>query len=268
MKLTARNNSPLISIIVAVYNGHKTFQQCIDSISQQSYQNKEVLVIDGGSIDGTKDLIIANRKNLSYFISEPDNGVYDAWNKGLVRSKGEWICFLGADDYFLDRNCLQYIAHKLARLNQSINIAYGKIYVIDENCKKIRVLGEPWDSIKNKFKYKMCIPHPGSMHRKSLFDKYGLFNPLFRVAGDYEFLLRFLIHEKAFFMGNRVLVAMRNNGLSNDKKLMPLIIKEVRMAHKFNNVKGYNLIALFSFLKYGLKSALSLLNNTPQKNDI
>src|SRR3990172_6849742 len=98
--------APLISIIVAVYNGKATLQQCIDSVAQQTYPNKELVIIDGGSNDGTVELLEKNRSKFSYWISEPDRGIYNAWNKGLVQAHGEWVCFLGADDYLWDATVL------------------------------------------------------------------------------------------------------------------------------------------------------------------
>ena len=91
---------PLITIIIAVFNGAKTLQQCIDSVAQQSYPNKELIIIDGGSKDGTLDLLKANSEKIDYWVSETDNGIYNAWNKGLAQANGDWICFLGADDFF------------------------------------------------------------------------------------------------------------------------------------------------------------------------
>ena len=90
--------TPLVSIIIAVYNGANTLQDCLDSIKQQTYQNIELIIIDGGSTDATIDVLNEYDAQISYWISEPDDGIYNAWNKGVVQAKGEWICFLGADE--------------------------------------------------------------------------------------------------------------------------------------------------------------------------
>ena len=90
---------PKISIIVAVYNSKKTLQRCIDSVFSQTYPHKELIIIDGGSTDGTVDILRANNDKITYWKSEPDNGIYQAWNKALDHAKSDWICFLGADDY-------------------------------------------------------------------------------------------------------------------------------------------------------------------------
>jgi glycosyltransferase involved in cell wall biosynthesis len=89
----------MISVIVAVFNGAKTLQQCIDSVAGQTYPHKELIVIDGGSIDGTREILEGDATKLAYWVSEPDRGIYHAWNKALARARGDWICFLGADDY-------------------------------------------------------------------------------------------------------------------------------------------------------------------------
>ncbi|MGZ8195151.1 MAG: glycosyltransferase, partial [Methylosarcina sp.] len=81
---------PLISIVVAVYNGREVLQQCVDSIASQTYKNKELIVIDGGSKDGTVDLLMKNQDRIGYWLSEPDKGIYNAWNKALPKVRGEW----------------------------------------------------------------------------------------------------------------------------------------------------------------------------------
>ena len=90
---------PLISIVVSVFNGADTLQQCIDSVTDQTYPAVELIVIDGGSTDGTREILLRNASKLAYWVSEPDRGIYHAWNKALVHAQGDWISFLGADDY-------------------------------------------------------------------------------------------------------------------------------------------------------------------------
>jgi len=88
---------PSITAIVAVFNGVDTLQQCIDSVAQQSYPAKELIVIDGDSKDGTVELLKASQEKINYWVSEPDSGVYNAWNKGLAKANGDWIFSLGSD---------------------------------------------------------------------------------------------------------------------------------------------------------------------------
>ena len=107
------NSTPLISVVIAVYNGKATLQQCLDSVTQQTYSHVELIVIDGGSTDGTVDLIRANAQKIAYWISEPDRGIYNAWNKALAQAKGDWICFLGADDYLWNAQVIERMAEQL-----------------------------------------------------------------------------------------------------------------------------------------------------------
>lgn len=235
MKPTNQSNAPpLISVIVAVFNGAKTLQQCIDSVARQTYPNKELIIIDGGSKDGTADLLEANREQIDYWISEPDRGIYSAWNKGLARAQGEWVCFLGADDYFWDVRVLERMAEQLEKLPPDIRVAYGQIMLLNNNEKNLHTIGEPWQKAKERFKQVMSIPHPGLMHRRSLFEQHGNFDESFRIAGDYELLLRELKTAEAVFIPDIITVAMRQGGLSSKASNAIYAMKEARRAQKMH----------------------------------
>ncbi len=207
--------APLISIIVAVFNGAGTLQQCIDSVTQQTYPHKELIVIDGGSKDGTPDLLNANRDKIAYWISEPDSGIYNAWNKALMQAKGEWICFLGADDYLWDAQVLERMAEQLAKIPPEIRVAYAQIMKLSVDGKELDTEGEPWPKAKERFRQQyMTIPHPAVMHRRSLFEKHGRFDESFRIAGDYELLLRELKTGDAVFIPGIITTGVRAGGIS------------------------------------------------------
>ena len=227
-------STPLISIVVAVYNGAKTIQQCVDSISHQTYPNKELIIIDGGSLDGTVELLKSNQENIAYWISEPDRGIYNAWNKGVSQTKGEWICFLGADDYFWDVRVLDQVVSQLATISPKINVAYGKIMLLGSDDEKLYAIGKPWGAVKNHFKQLMSIPHPGLMHRTSLFRKYGNFDEAFRIAGDYEFLLRELKSNDAMFMPKLITAGMRQGGVSSHPTNAVETMREIRIAQRMH----------------------------------
>jgi len=225
---------PLISIIVAVYNGKGTLQQCIDSVAQQTYPNKELIIIDGGSKDGTVELLEENRNKFSYWISEPDRGIYNAWNKGLAQAQGEWICFLGADDYFWDATVLERMAMQLEMLPESVRVAYGQIMLISDDGQSPRPKGEPWGEVKELFKQFMFIPHLGTMHRRSLFEQHGKFDESFRIAGDYELLLRELKTGDAVFIPDIITVGQRLGGISTDTTNYLKTLREVRRAQRMH----------------------------------
>lgn len=178
---------PIISIVVAVFNGAKTLQQCLDSIINQSYQHKEIIVIDGGSTDGTPDVIKVNQERISFYISEPDKGIYDAWNKALKKVNGEWVAFLGVDDIFLP-NALQYYAdYILAHENETFDYVSSRVNLVNGE-KFIRTVGKPWSW--NTFRRYMNVSHVGSLHNKHLYRKYGVYDTTYKICADYELLLR------------------------------------------------------------------------------
>jgi len=226
----SHESEPLISIIVAVYNSKATLQQCIDSVTHQTYPNRELIIIDGGSNDGTVELLEDNRNKLSYWVSEPDNGIYNAWNKGLAHAKGEWICFLGADDYFWDNTVLGRMVPQLARLPGNIRVAYGQVMMVGNDGEIIRAYDKSWEQAKVPFRAGSNIPTVGLMYRKSLFEYRGLFDDSFRIAGDYELLLRELMTGDAVFISNVITAGMRKGGISTTKTNHKLVRREVYRA--------------------------------------
>lgn len=227
-------SAPLISIIIAVFNGDTTLQQCIDSVAQQTYPNKELIIIDGGSQDGTVDVLRVNQEKIAYWISEPDRGIYNAWNKGLVQTKGEWICFLGADDYFWDARVLECMARQLEKIPAGIRVAYGRLMIVNAHGESLYPIGESWQKVKERFKQVMCIPHTSTMHRRSLFEQHGKFDESFRIAGDYELLLRELKSADAFFIQNCIVAAMRVGGISSVPANSLLVLRETRRATRMH----------------------------------
>jgi glycosyltransferase involved in cell wall biosynthesis len=230
----SHESAPLISIIVAVFNGVKTLQQCIDSVAKQTYPNKELIIIDGGSNDGTVDLLWANEEQISYWVSEPDQGIYNAWNKGLAQAQGEWICFLGADDFFWELQVLERISTQLEKLPASIQVAYGQTMLISMDGESLYSVGEPWEKIKERFLQVMCINHQGVMHRRGLFEQHGKFDESFHIAGDYELLLRELKKSDASFIPGTIFVAMRQGGISSKPENTLLAMKELRRAQRMH----------------------------------
>jgi len=231
-----QNSTSLITIIIAVFNGRDTLQQSINSIAQQTYPNKELIVIDGGSTDGTVDLLRANNKIINYWISEPDQGIYNAWNKALLKADGEWICFLGADDYFWSPHVLEQMNKTLKNLSTDIRIAYGQIMLLSEDRKELYLSGKPWNNVKKRFKQLMSIPHPGTMHRRSLFEQHGYFDESFRIAGDYELLLRELKTSDAEFIPGLITVAMLQGGISSRPQNSLDQLREVRRAQNLHGL--------------------------------
>ena len=250
-------SKPLITIIIAVFNGAKTLQQCIASVAQQSYANKQLIIIDAGSTDGTVDLLKANNHTINYWVSEPDKGIYNAWNKGLLKAEGEWICFLGADDYFWDIHVLEKMTQELEKLPSEINIVYGQIMLLSENGDEMYVSGEPWLVAKQRFSQVPGIPHTGTMHKRAFFELHGMFDESFRIAGDYEMLLRELKAKDAMFIPNLILAGMRQGGMSSHPKNSLLSMKEIRVAQKMHGYRYPSALWIKALLRVYLRLLLS-----------
>ena len=228
---------PLITVVVAVYNKKATLEQCLDSVILQTYTNIELIVVDGGSSDGTVDVLNHYSSRLAYCISEPDRGIYHAWNKALAQAHGEWVCFLGADDFLWDLQVLSRIVAQLERVPSHINVAYSQVNLIDENDDILYSIGGQWSEVRQGFKQLMCIPHPAVMHRSRLFSKNGNFDESFRVAGDYELLSRELFGNDAFYISDIVFSGMRQGGVSSAPANTLLALREVRAAQRKNGLR-------------------------------
>jgi len=244
-----------ISIIVAVKNGENTLQRCIDSICGQTHRDTELIIIDGHSSDATVDIIKENQSHIAYWESKKDKGVYHAWNKALNHATGEWICFLGADDFFWDKNCLGCMCTYLRSSYPAIRILYGRVNVVSETGEVLYAIGRPWPEIKKRFLQVNCLPHPGLMHHRSIFDDYGKFEDSFVIAGDYELLLRELLHADAKYIP-LTMVGMQHGGLSTLAANSIIGLKEMRKALRMHGVKFPGIHWLLGISKAGLMLAL------------
>ncbi len=205
-------NLPRISILTSTFNSVSTLQRCIDSISAQTYANLEHIIIDNCSEDGTVELLKRNEgsSRLSWWLSEPDKGIYNAWNKALPHCAGEWILFLGSDDQLADKEAIEKVVAELIKLPEEVRVAYGKAAICRGYEDEGRVLGQPWDKAKVALTKGIMIPHVATFHHRSLFELHGNFDDSFRLAGDMEFLCRELLQHDAKFID--VLVTRHYHG--------------------------------------------------------
>jgi glycosyltransferase involved in cell wall biosynthesis len=183
-----------ISIITVCFNSKDFIQQTIDSVAAQTYPNIEHVVIDGGSTDGTVAILEANKHKINY-ISEPDKGIYDAMNKGVKLATGDAIGTLGAGDFYPNNSVISKVAAGFEKYKT--DAIYGdKQYVNPENIEKtVRYWSAGEYKIENWLEGWMP-PHQAFYLRKNAFEKYGLYLPEFRSAGDYELMLRMLYKNK------------------------------------------------------------------------
>lgn len=216
--MCAESRRPLISIITVVLNGAKTLAATIESVHRQTFRDFEYLVLDGGSTDGTIGILERHREHVTHWTSEPDAGIYDAWNKALRRARGEWIAFLGADDTYYPE-ALDSYARAIADLPQSGTHYISSRVHLEKDGKIVRTVGGAWTW--PTFSRFMTVAHVGSLHHRSLFEQYGPFDASYRVCGDYELLLRPRHLLRAAFV-DRVTVKMALGGVSNSNVTLAL----------------------------------------------
>lgn len=191
--------APLISVIIATRNAAADLPRCLDSLRRQSFRDFEVLVADGASTDGTVQLLESSGDIVTWWDSKPDTGPYAARNRALPRAKGSWICFLGADDWLWDEHAFASLAPHLRAAAPRYRVVYSRLRQVDPEGRLLAEAGEPWERARKSFRSHCCLPHPGLMHHRSLFELHGRFDERFKMAGDYELLLRELKSRDALF---------------------------------------------------------------------
>jgi len=224
------HGEPLVTVVTAVFNAVNTIKGCIESVLSQDYPDIEHIVIDGGSTDGTIDVLREYDDRIAFWVSERDAGVYDAWNKALDLARGEWVGFLGADDEYLPGAIAAYVT--LARDNPSAEYLSSQLEWLHPSGYS-RLIGVPWNS---GFRRCNCIGHVGSLHRRRLFERYGRFDTTYRIAADYEFLLRAGGDLNAAFMPT-VTAVMRAGGIS-DTTAGLLEAKRAQVENKIHSALG------------------------------
>lgn len=237
MKQSSSEVLPDIALIIATSNVESTLVRCLESFAQQTYQKKSLILIDGGSTDGTVEIIKHYQHLISYWISEPDKGIYNAWNKGLKHINGGWVGFIGADDYLTAPDVLERMAAKLIDMPSHVRLVYADILLVNQHDEALFKVGKPWHVAKQEFTQLMSIPHPGAMHRAQLFIDHGGFDETYRIAGDYEFLLRELKHADAAYCEDLTIITMRHGGISSNPVNGIKQLKEVRSAQLKHGIK-------------------------------
>lgn len=181
-----------ISIITCTYNSAKTLNDTIDSIRKQSYKNIEYIVIDGNSNDDTLKLINSSHDIISKYISEPDNGIYDAMNKGIKLSSGDIVGFLNSDDIFNDNNVLTDIFNVFTNY-QNIDGVHSELYYTRSNdLNKIIRHWKTQNYYPGAFTNGWHPAHPTLYLKRHVYDKYGYFDVDYKLAADFEIMLRFI----------------------------------------------------------------------------
>ena len=200
--ITKRN--PLITVITAVFNAHKTLEQTILSVINQSYDNVEYIIIDGGSTDGTIDIIRKYEHAIDYWVSEPDAGVYQAMNKGVAVATGKWVYFLGADDKINTSDCFENVA-VIENIDDFLLI-YGD--VVYENGKLRHGI-----YTKKALKIKNTIHHQAAIYSRKVFDCFR-YNEAYRISSDYELNLKMVLLSQPALKIDVIMACCGSDGIS------------------------------------------------------
>lgn len=229
-----------ISIITVTYNSAQTLEQTIQSVLLQDYENVEYIIVDGQSTDDTLSVIRKYRHKIEHFVSEKDEGLYYAINKGISLATGDIIGILHADDFYTDDNVLTKIAETFKKTNAEA--VYADLYYVDkDDTNKIVRTWKSGNYTDGKFLWGWMPPHPTFFVKKEVYKMYGVFNTNLHSAADYELMLRFLHKHKiktAYLP--EFIVKMRMGGQSNASVNNRLKAnKEDRKAWELNGLKPY-----------------------------
>ena len=223
-----------VSIITVTFNSGSTLRDTLESVCSQSYHDIEHIIVDGSSTDNT--LNIANEySHISLIVSEKDKGIYDAMNKGISLSTGEIVGILNSDDLYQDTYIIETIVNLFSQYS-STDIVYGNlIYVKSENVDKVV---RRWKSMPYKndfFDNGNVPPHPSLFVKRRIYEESGLFNLDFKLAADYEFMLRiFKKHSYKSKYVNTVFVKMRTGGATN-KSFSNIVKQNIEILNSWNH---------------------------------
>lgn len=245
-----------ISIITVVYNAQETIEETIKSVLNQDFDNVEYLIIDGGSTDGTNEIISKHKSKINFYLSETDKGLYDAMNKGIENATGDIIGIINADDVFMDNTVLSNISLVFKEKPQ-IDATIGNIIQCNKQGLRTRFYSSKnWQP--NKLKIGFMPPHPSIFFKRSLFEKYGRYRIDFKSGADYELIVRFFMKfQITWVYTNLTTTSMLRGGISSSGlKSYRLITKEIIKALELNEIKFSKFLIksrvvwkLISFLK-------------------
>lgn len=243
---------PTFSIITICFNEVNTIEKTINSILSQTFTDYEIVVIDGGSIDGTAEYLFNMRHKFAFYVSEKDGGIYDAMNKSIKWAKGDFFYFLNAGDYFFNNNVLLNI-YNIVKSNQSIDALCGKVAYKD-NTGLIHELPDEYFIFNslNDF-YERNLQQQCFFYKNSLFLIENHFNTKNKICSDYEFNVDLIKNNSNFIFTNLTFCVFDNNGISS-------INTYIRLKEKRRIIlRKSSLIEIFIYLKRGIRQRLRML---------
>lgn len=263
-----------VSVIVATYNAESTVKKCIESIVSQSYNDIEVVVMDGGSSDRTIEYVNSFESAKIIIRSERDKGIYDAWNKGIETATGDWLVFIGADDYLASSDVIEKTLGLIPSDNSKPEraIYYGRLLVLDEAGVAFDGIGSEWlDPWTFAGRHKWCqfpIPIMAAFYHKSCFLE-NRFDINYKIMADINLVLSVARERAPKYIGNIDITKMGFGGISTNPKRSLLLLREAIAVRKYHGLSIINIqfaiLSLKLLLKYvvttvfGPKSAIRLV---------
>ncbi|QPI86681.1 glycosyltransferase [Rhodobacterales bacterium HKCCA1288] len=232
-------------------NNSKTISDCLNSVRLQTYRNIEHIIIDGGSTDGTLKIVERFLSDRVKVVSEPDFGVYDAMNKGLLLATGDIVCFLNSDDRYIDENVIDEVVSHFSSAGPDIVLADVNFFDPRRPQRIIRKY-PAFRFNPSSLKFGWMPPHPGFFCRRKIYDKFGSFDVSYKIAGDFDFIARVFSSDRiSYSYLNKVAVSMATGGISTSGLKSKITLnREVMRACKQNRIRTN---WLFLMMKYPLK---------------
>lgn len=261
-----------LSIITINYNNKSGLITTINSIVNQTNRNFEYIVIDGGSTDGSKDVILENESNISSWVSEPDKGIYNAMNKGIKKATGEFVIFISSGDILFDDNVIE---NTIGLLDSSFDFIYGNLYYNDN--KKNIMIATPPDKLSFSYFIHNSLPHPACFIKRDLFEKHFYYNENLKIVSDWEFFIYCICKQNSpykhidqvisnFDMSGISTNPENNLKIENEHKIVfenhfPLFLEEKEILVNYNYGRNQNFIKINNtkFKKKILRAVLNLL---------
>jgi len=240
-----------ISIITVVRNNHRQVEECINSVLSQNYANIEYILVDGDSTDGTLDVIKKYEKRVSKWISEPDQGIYDAMNKGIRLASGDVVGILNSDDFYAYNGVISDVMNEFAVKNVD-SVFADLVYVKRDDPREVVRYYESSKFNPDKFIYGLMPAHPTFFLKRYCYEQYGLYRTNYKIAADYELLLRMFVKKRISYSHiPKVIIKMRTGGRSTTDLMSTWILnKEIVKACAENGIKT-NYFKVYS--KYFIK---------------
>ncbi|MDR9425925.1 MAG: glycosyltransferase family 2 protein [Marinobacter sp.] len=229
---------PKVSIVTVCYNSAKTIADTLGSVRSQTYPNIEHIVVDGGSDDGTMDMVSDYRQSLGPVVSEPDKGLYDAMNKGIRMASGDIVGILNSDDFYENDEVVAAIVEAF-QADQTLDIVFGDVvFVTPPDLKTVSRFYHaghfrPW-----KLRFGWMPPHPATFVKKTVYEQYGEYRLDMKISADYEMFVRWLVKATLNYRWlDRVIVRMRAGGVSTGGIKSSLVLnQEIVRACRENNL--------------------------------